>query len=87
MYKITFSINIEVSGQFIYDFFFILLKLALTVVKDVFCEVNCVKCKKCMVLCFISVKWHIKVPKAYLKAKIMNTYFQHHLYYKSKRKT
>ena len=34
----------------------ILLKLALTVVKDVFCDVKCVKCKKCMVLCFISVK-------------------------------
>ena len=28
----------------------ILLKLALTVVKDVFCDANCVKCKKCMVL-------------------------------------
>ena len=27
----------------------ILLKLALTVVNDVFCGVNCVKCKKCMV--------------------------------------
>ena len=24
----------------------ILLKIALTVVKDVFCDVNCVKCKK-----------------------------------------
>ena len=35
---------------------YILLKLALTVVKDVFCDVNCVKCKKCMVVCFISVK-------------------------------
>ena len=53
----TFSINKEVCGQFIYDFFIsILLKLALTVVKDVFCDVNCMKCKKCMVLDFILVK-------------------------------
>ena len=64
----------------------ILLKLALTVVKDVFCDVNCVKCKKCMVVCFISVKWHIKVLKANLKTKIMDAYFQHLLYYKSERK-
>ena len=42
---------------------YILKKLAFTVVKDVFCDVNCVKCKKCMVFCFISVKWHIKVNK------------------------
>ena len=39
----------------------ILLILALTVVKEVFCDVNCLKCKECMVLGFISVKWHIKV--------------------------
>ena len=64
----------------------ILLKLALTVVKDVFYDVNCVKCKKCMVVCFISVKWHIKVLKANLKTVIMNAYFQHLLYYKSERK-
>ena len=64
----------------------ILLKLALTVVKDVFCDVNCVKCKKCMVLCLISVKWHIKVLNANLKANIINAYFQHLLYYKSERK-
>ena len=64
----------------------ILLKLALTVVKDVFCDVNYVKCKKCIVVCFISVKWHIKVLKANLKTKIMNAYFQHLLCYKSERK-
>ena len=64
----------------------ILLKLALTVVKDVFCDVNCVKCKRCMELCFISVKWHIKVLKANIKANIMIAYFQHHLYYRSERK-
>ena len=34
----------------------ILSKLALTVLKDVFCDFNCVKCKKFIVLCFISVK-------------------------------
>ena len=46
MYNITCSINIEVCGQFIYEFLIsILLKLVLTVVKDVFCDVNCVKCK------------------------------------------
>ena len=59
MYNITFSINIEVCGQFIYDVYYIisfLLKLALTAVKGVFRDVNCVKCKKWMVLCFISVK-------------------------------
>ena len=65
---------------------YILLKLALTVVKDVFCDVNCVKCKKCMVVCFISVKRHIKVLKANLKTKILNAYFQDLLYYKSERK-
>ena len=64
----------------------ILLKLALTVVKDVFCYVNCVKCKKCMVVCFISITLHIKVLKANLKTEIMNAYFQHLLYYKSERK-
>ena len=64
----------------------ILLKIALTVVKDVFCDVNCVKCKKCMVVCLISVRCIIKVLKANLKAKIMNAYFQHILYYKSERK-
>ena len=69
------------------DFVFsILLKLALTVVKDVFCDVNCVKCKKCMVVCFISVKRHPEVRKANPKTKIMNAYFQHLLYYKSERK-
>ena len=47
----------------------IFLKLALTVVKDVFCDVYCVKCKKCIVLCFISVKWNIKVLKANLKGQ------------------
>ena len=47
MYNITFSINTEVCGQFIYEFcFYMLLKLALTVVTNVFCDVNCVKCKK-----------------------------------------
>ena len=57
MYNITFSINIEVCGHFFYDFFVsILLKLALTEVKELFCDVDCVKCKKFMVLCFISVK-------------------------------
>ena len=57
MYNITFSINIEVCDQFIYEFVIsILLKLALTLLKDVFCDINCVKCKKWMVLCFISVK-------------------------------
>ena len=58
MYNVTFSINIEVCGQVIFMSFvvFILLKLALTVVKGVFCVDNCVKCKKWMVLCFISVK-------------------------------
>ena len=65
----------------------ILLKLALTVVKDVFGDVNYVKCKTCMLLCFISVKWHIKVLKANPKAKIINAYFQHLLYYKSELKT
>ena len=64
----------------------IFLKLALTVVKDVFCGVNFVKCKTCMVLCFISVKWYIKVFKANLKENIMNAYFQHFLYNKSERK-
>ena len=62
------------------------LKLAFTVVEDVFCDVNCVKCKKCTVLCFISVKLHIIVVKAILKGKIMNAYFQHLLNYKSERK-
>ena len=57
MYNITLSVGIEVCGQFVMIFAIsILLKLALTVVNDVFCDVNCVKCKKCMVLCFISVK-------------------------------
>ena len=68
------------------NFISILLKLALTLDKDVFCNVNCVKCEKCMVLCVISVKWHIKVLKANLKAKIINAYFKHLLYYKSERK-
>ena len=36
MYNITFSINIEVCGQFMNFVISILLKLALTVVKDVF---------------------------------------------------
>ena len=63
----------------------ILLKLALTVVNDVFCDVNCVECEKCMVVCFNSFNWHIKVLKANLKTKIMNAYFQHLLYYKSER--
>ena len=60
--------------------------VSLTVVKDVFLDVKYVNEKRCMVLRFISVKWHIKVLKANLKAKIMNAYFQHILYYKSKRK-
>ena len=64
----------------------IFLKLALTVVKGVFYNVNCVKCKTFMVLCFISVKCHSKVLKVNRKAKIMNAYFQHLLYYKSERK-
>ena len=56
MYNIPFPINIKVCDQFIMNFAIsIILKLALTVVKDVFCEVNCVKCKMCMVLYFISV--------------------------------
>ena len=59
----------------------ILLKLALTVVKDVFWDVNCVKCKKYMVLCLIQ-----SVLIANLKAKTMNTYLQQLLYYKSERK-
>ena len=44
MYNITFSINIEVFGHF-YEFVISILlnKLALTVVKDVFCDVNCLK--------------------------------------------
>ena len=50
MYNITFSINIEVCGQFIYEFcYFFSLEIALTVVKDAFCDVNCVKCKTCIV--------------------------------------
>ena len=57
MYDIKFSINIEVCGHFFYEFcYFQSLELALTVVKDVFCGINCVKCKKYMVLCFISLK-------------------------------
>ena len=65
----------------------ILLKLALTVVKGVICDVICVKCKKkYTVVSFISVKWHIKVRKANPKTKILNAYFQHILYYKSERK-
>ena len=63
----------------------ILLKLALTVVKDVFCDVNCVKCKKYMVLCSFQSSDTL-VLKANLKAKIMNAYYQHLLYYKSERK-
>ena len=31
------------------------LKLELTVVKDLFCNFDCVKCKVCMVLCFICI--------------------------------
>ena len=57
----------------------ILLKLALTLIKDVFRYVIGVKCKKLMVLCFISVKWHINVLKANRKAKqwmlIFNKFF------------
>ena len=64
----------------------ILLKLALTLVEYVFRDVDCVKCKQGMVLCFILVKRHIKVLKASLKAKMMNAYFQQLLYYKSERK-
>ena len=89
MYSITFSINKRsVVNLFMNFVISIFLKLALTVVKDVhvFCNVNSVKCKTCMVLCFISGKYHIKVRKASLKAKIMNAYFQHLLYYKSERK-
>ena len=56
MYNITFPINIEVCGQFIYDFYYFFSLEMVFTVKDVFCDVNCVKCKKCMVLCFISVK-------------------------------
>ena len=57
MYNITFSINVEVCGHLFMNIAIsIHLKLALTVVKDAFCDVNCVKCKKCMVFCFISVK-------------------------------
>ena len=53
-YNITISINIDICGQFIYEFVIsIVLKLALTVVKGVFRDVNCVKCKTCMVVCFI----------------------------------
>ena len=62
------------------------LKLALIVVMDVFCDVDCVKYKMCMVLDFISDDCHIEVFKVNIKAKIMNAYFQHLLYYKSKRK-
>ena len=52
----------------------ILLKLALTVVKDVFCDG-----KKL----YGSFKRHIKANP---KTKIMNAYFQHLLYYRSERK-
>ena len=46
MYNITISINIEVCGRLFMNFVIsIILTLALTVVKDVFCDVNCVKCK------------------------------------------
>ena len=63
------------------------MKFAFTVVKDVFYDVNCVKCKKCMVLCLLqSSDTLLKVLKANLKAKIMNAYFQCILYYKSERK-
>ena len=42
MYNITLSINIEVSSVNLYMSFVIsiFLKLAITVVKDVFCDVN-----------------------------------------------
>ena len=57
MHNNTFSINIEVCGLYIMNFVIsIFLKLALTVVKDAFCDVGDMKCKQCMVLCFISVK-------------------------------
>ena len=59
------------------------LKLALTVVKGVVCDVDCVKHKMGIIVCFISVERYIKVN---LKAKLMNAYFQHLLYYKSERK-
>ena len=52
----------------------ILLKLALTVVKDLFCDVNCLKCKKCMVICLISAKWYIKVLNANLKANTLRLF-------------
>ena len=55
----------------------ILLKSALTVVKDVFRDFNCVKCKKWMVICYFSQVTH----KANLKANKMNAYFQHLLFY------
>ena len=45
MYSITFSINIEVLVKlFMHLIFSILLKLEFTIVKDVFRDVNCVKC-------------------------------------------
>ena len=83
MYNITFSINIEVCGQFIYELSYflisILLKLALTVVKGVFCDVNCVKCK-------FQSSDTLKSSNANIKAKIINSNFQHLLYYNSERK-
>ena len=40
-----------------------LFKLALIVVKDVFCDVYCVKCKQLLVLCLISVNDTLKSSK------------------------
>ena len=51
------------------------LKLALSVFKYIFCDVDCVKYKMCMVLCFTSIGCHIKAPKVNLKAKTMNASF------------
>ena len=60
----------------------ILLRLELTVVKNVFCDVNCVKCKNV----YGSMLHFSQVRKTILKTKIMNAYFQHLLYYNSERK-
>ena len=47
MYNITFSINIEVCGQFIYAFcYFRYLEISINCGLGLFFDVNCVKCKK-----------------------------------------
>ena len=62
----------------------ILLKLALPVVKDVFRDVNRVKCNKKLddSMLHFSQMTHLSPPSK-SKGKNVNAYFQHLLFYKS----